>query len=629
MDILSYVLGFNKGKAQGGSGAIKKDILPLEAVNFSKNMGGTYTGYFSGIFALKAGNTYYVEWDGETYKCEAFAHTDAVCSYVRLGNCSEYGGPGNDEPFTISIILDSLTRMVEALEDDKATHTISIYQIIGGSSADDRVKYVTFMYGAQELEKYPVIVGDTVRDRAKDNGWAEDTKLTGWVESPLIPSTDAKIYPVIGWSSSDDDTSDGDALQNVTEDRTVYAVVMEKPRKYAANFFDDTGALVKSQRVAYGTPATPPDTFREGYIFNGWALSDGTISTDLVITADTDFYGSWELDQGWIVPMTLPSGITGAYCAKYSHDGTRLFFGYSGKLYMYDTTTEPYTLLHSVNQQNIGDMDVSPDGKWLAIALVTSSYNAQQLITIYKIGDSTLTLSSSVIPSLAVAAKGYCYSCSFSADSSKLIVAHSKGTFFVLNVTTSTWTGTMAPMQTSYKMLHTQISPDSQMVTCLKESTGTKSLYIFDTTVDYAEVTSTYISQEVKSYVTSYYGDQIAYSPDGKYLACVFNGNRNYSASNSYLIVYDTTTVPYTEVKRVIATSVSVEAVGVAFNGDGSLMAVARNNSPYIEIYDTSTWELKEAPMVLPTDTSICCAFSVNNHLLVSGSSASILYKVK
>lgn len=785
MDILSYVLGFNKGKAQGGGGAIKKDILPLEAVNFSKNMGGTYTGYFSGIFALKAGNTYYVEWDGETYKCEAFAHTDAVYSYVRLGNCSAYGGSSNDEPFTISIILDSLTRMVEALEDDKATHTISIYQIIGdssdidikpltitengtytapegeayspitvdvpssgvtetdifplqtvegfvqdtvdfggayiatstetitlvegetyyvkwdgttytcvaktgsldgendimylgndtllggtsdepftvayfvgngmvgflttytdpshniriyqiigGSSADERVKYVTFMYGERELEKYPVIVGDTVRDRAKDNGWAEDTKLTGWVASPLIPSTDAKIYPVIGWSSADDATSDSDALENVTEDRTVYAVVMEKPRKYAVNFFDDAGKLVKSQRVAYGTSATPPDTFREGYIFNGWALSDGTISTDLVITSNTDFYGSWELDQGWIVPMTLPSGLTSAWHAKYTSDGTRLVLLANSALWMYDATTQPYTLLSSQSfSTSAYDLDISPDGKYVAIVLARSTTVINSAVAIYAIGDTSLSQKSSVIPSTAKASStGYIHSCSFSADSSKLIVYHSVSGFFVFDVSTSsTWTYTSNSLSPNAKLTHLKFSPDSTKVVGLKENTAAskKSIYVLDVTNAYADVTETYITSPTCSYVVDYFGDQIAYSPDGRYLACVFKGEYHYSNSNTYLAVYDTTTTPYTEVKRVRASDKNVEATGVAFNGDGSLLAVARKESPYIEIYDTSTWELREAPKVLPTDARICCTFSANNHVFVGSTGTSALYTVK
>jgi hypothetical protein len=495
----------------------------------------------------------------------------------------------------------------------------------GGASADERVKYVTFMYGAQELEKYPVIVGDTVRDRAKDNGWAEDTKLTGWVENPIVPSTDAKIYPVIGWSSADDATSDSDALENVTEDRTVYAVVMEKPRKYAVNFFDDAGKLVKSQRVTYGTSATPPDTYREGYIFNGWALSNGTISTNLVITADIDFYGVWELDQGWIVPMTLPSGITSVYFAKYSPDGKRLFYLYSSKLYMYDTTTQPYTLLNSQSISGVNDLDVSPDGKYVALVNSTKSSYLSTLVSVYSVGDTTLTKQSVISSSAKFSSSDYAWTGSFSADSSKFIVYHASGYFGVFNISaTSTWTFTSAQLPNTEKLLHLNFSPDSTKVIALAEGVTTSQTRVYDATNNFANVTSTYISSRSTGPVYDYYGDAIAYSPDGRYLACGYRGN---SSGKIALVVLDTSTSPYKAVKTITPTSGMFEVTGVAYNADGSLLAVSRKESPYIEIYDTSTWELKEAPTVLPTAGSICCAFGTNNHLLV-GSSASTLYKV-
>ena len=797
MDILSYVLGFNKGKTQGGSGAIKKDILPTEVVNFSKNMGDTYTGYFSGIFALKAGNTYYVEWDGETYKCEAFAHTDALYSYVSLGNCSKYGGSSNDEPFTISITLESLTRMVIALKDDKATHTISIYQIIGGSadidikpltitengtytapdgeayspitvdvpssgvietdifppqtvsgfeedagdfpgsstktlngqfvinanetyyvewdgktytcrgtyveipngdemmsyvyigdgsrlgypgndepfamirlgetsiiivialdslatehnihiyqkvssgtSADERVKYVTFMYGAQELEKYPVIVGDTVRDRAKDNGWAEDTEKAGWVENPLIPSTDTKIYPVIGWSSADDATSDGGALENVTEDRTVYAVVMEKARKYAANFFDDEGKLIVSQRVAYGTKAISPNTFRDGYTFEGWALSDGTISTNLVITADTDFYGVWELDLGWLIPMEFSDTYSDVRYAHYRPDGKRLYFAAGNKLYTYDTETQPYTLISTLNIHTTSTctaycMAVSPDGKWLAVGHNgTKSATINNTVRLYNISGSTPS-----VVTLPSTAKGsstttFVNAVAFSGDSSRLALILSTD-MFVFDCTSaaspSSWTYTKISIGTTIAQL--AVDATGQKIAVLPYDSS-KALKLLDASNEYTDVVNACITESNYNhgYSSKGAGTLYTYSPNGRYLAMATNIPKSDSLT---LRVYDTGTTSsfYKKVLEVTTPTNGAAhyVTGVSFSADSSLLAVSRFNSPYVQVYDTSTWTLKENPLSLPSGSANCCALGSNNHLFVGliDSPGTMLYRVK
>lgn len=147
----------------------------------------------------------------------------------------------------------------------------------GDTSTDERVKYVTFMYGATELIKYPVISGDTVRDPV----------AKGLIETPTKESTVSHIYPFGGWSMTNGGAPNASALQNVTEDRTVYASFNEEVRCYTVRFYDgDT--LVNTEQVAYNTSSYYMYS-KIGYNFNGW-LPEPTN-----ITADTDCYAQWSV----------------------------------------------------------------------------------------------------------------------------------------------------------------------------------------------------------------------------------------------------------------------------------------------------------------------------------------------
>lgn len=148
----------------------------------------------------------------------------------------------------------------------------------GGGSADDRVKYVTYMDRGAELIKYPVIEGDTARDPV----------AKGYIEKPTKEPTESKVYPFGGWSKTDGGAPDSTALQNVTEDRTVYAAFAESVRTYTVNFYDgDT--LVHTEQVAYGGSSSYKyDGTKDGYIYSGW-LPEPTN-----ITKDMDCYVQWE-----------------------------------------------------------------------------------------------------------------------------------------------------------------------------------------------------------------------------------------------------------------------------------------------------------------------------------------------
>lgn len=612
-----------------------KEILPEQTLTFAVG-NSTYVPNTPAVVLADATDVIHdgegglVVWDGKVYPVYAGRRRTSLVlvggtSKTTLSIANSVGNLGipsvwmgapvveetkncgkSEEPFLI--FVNSTAGFVVAIPEDSTefTHTLQIYKLI-------QTVYVTFMNGETELLKHPVIIDHD----------CENVVATGVLATPTREMTVDKVFTFSGWSLTDGGAVNSDALTNITRDRTVYAVFDEAPRKYTARFYDGDTVL-SEQEVEYGKQATPPSTDKDGHQFIGWTPSD------LTITGDTDFHGTWEAKKE-LTNQALPSGITGAYYAKYSADGKRLFFTHSSKLYMYDTTTQPYTLLNSQSISGANALDVSPDGKYVALVNSTKSSYLSTLVSVYSVGDTTLTKQSVISSSAKFSSSDYAWTGSFSADSSKFIVYHASGYFGVFNVSaTSTWAFTSAQLPNTAKLRYLQFSPDATKVVGLMESISTlQSIYIYDATNNYTEVTGTYLSQKAGR-VVSFYGDQIAYSPDGRYLAMCFATNKNYTKTNSYLVVYDTTTTPYTVANKVtVSTSGSdVEATGVAFNADGSLLAVCRKTSPYIEVYDTNTWKLIEAPKTLPTVASICCAFSADNHLFVGGSGASTLYKI-
>ena len=145
----------------------------------------------------------------------------------------------------------------------------------GGTSSDERVKYVTFMYGGAELLKYPVIAGDTCHDPVSK----------GLIATPTKEQTASTVYTFSGWSLTNGGAASSSALQNVTEDRTVYVAFTEAARKYTINFYDGE-TLLKSEQVAYGTVPSYTPT-KEDVTFAGWTPAL------VAVVGDADYYAQW------------------------------------------------------------------------------------------------------------------------------------------------------------------------------------------------------------------------------------------------------------------------------------------------------------------------------------------------
>ena len=277
MDILSYVLGFAKGKAQGGASADALATLYQEQTVEGFAYDETFQAYVYEVgtpsFTLTVGKTYIIKWDDVRYECVA---QDGSAIFgegaVGIGNLSIFSLQGNNEPFVVGYINGMLGFISM---DTQTSHKVGIYEQKTSASTDERVKYVTFMYGATELIKYPVISGDTVHDPV----------AKGLIETPTKESTVSTVYPYGGWSMTDGGAPDSSALNNVTEDRTVYAAFNEEARCYTVRFFDGE-TLVNTEQVPYGG-SSDYRAEKEGWFFGYWSPVPENI------TGDMDCYAQW------------------------------------------------------------------------------------------------------------------------------------------------------------------------------------------------------------------------------------------------------------------------------------------------------------------------------------------------
>lgn len=107
-----------------------------------------------------------------------------------------------------------------------------------------------------------------------DDVIARDTVLAETsATSPADPTRAG--YTFTGWDKD---------FSNVTEDMTVTA--QYSINNYQVDFLDWDGTLLKSDKVEYGSAATPPaNPSREWYTFVGWDKDFSSVTSDLVVTA--------------------------------------------------------------------------------------------------------------------------------------------------------------------------------------------------------------------------------------------------------------------------------------------------------------------------------------------------------
>lgn len=193
---------------------------------------------------------------------------------------------------------------------------------------------VTFLdYNGASLYSRHVFIGDD----------CESPVARGQIETPTRATDAQYVYTFSGWTSEAGGAASAAALSDISADRTVYAAYATEYVMYTVNWYDGE-TLMKTEKVRYGGTATPPDTKKDGYVFDGWGTEDFTIY------GNTDFFGTWSEDTAYAVKMADPETLpTGAYSLSYSPDGTKFIVCCASKIYIYDATTEPYTFVSLVD----------------------------------------------------------------------------------------------------------------------------------------------------------------------------------------------------------------------------------------------------------------------------------------
>jgi len=161
---------------------------------------------------------------------------------------------------------------------------------------------VTFMNGDTVLWVRHVADGDN----------CADVLTKGLIETPTKESTAQYDYTYNGWGASDGGAVDATILQNITADKTVYAIYTATARTYTITYYDSDGTTVlTTQQVAYGSvPDYVPA--KEGYIFVEWS------PTLAAVTGNASYTASWT-DSFVVVPettITTAEGYYGGYGKK-------------------------------------------------------------------------------------------------------------------------------------------------------------------------------------------------------------------------------------------------------------------------------------------------------------------------
>jgi hypothetical protein len=190
------------------------------------------------------------------------------------------GGLGDIGTMKPNAFPDKIDDIVELLKNaDSSEEYDALLDEINGEIVG--AKFVTFI-GADGsvLCTVPVTPGADCPDPVETN----------LISRPTKDSTVSTTYSHSGWSLTQGGYADSTALENVTEDRVVYAAFVSYVRTYTVRFYDGDTVL-KTVKVAYGSSASYTPAKKDGYIFKEWKPSPN------YITGDTDCYAQWNASE--------------------------------------------------------------------------------------------------------------------------------------------------------------------------------------------------------------------------------------------------------------------------------------------------------------------------------------------
>ena len=233
----------------------------------------------------------------------------------------------------IDVILDLLDTMRgldesgNNMETAQVSGEIHTGTLTGSQIAAFRARYPYINYTADHtsavLSYYngsTLITTETVLDGG--NGSYTGTTPTKTADAQYT-------YTFAGWSKTDDNTVDSDALTAVTADRSVYACFTATLRKYTVTFVRDSGdgggTLQTISNVDYGTTitaassytgSTPTTTHGDAtdYPFEGWSPASATVTGNTTFTAK---FGSpvevTEIEDDWATIVSKIANGTATY----------------------------------------------------------------------------------------------------------------------------------------------------------------------------------------------------------------------------------------------------------------------------------------------------------------------------
>lgn len=181
------------------------------------------------------------------------------------------------EDTTLTDIADSIREQTGSREPIAVTDMATKISEIegGGGGSAEGFHDVTFMNGTTPLLTRPVYDGDD----------CPSPVTQGRIDKPTKESAVDTVYTHNGWAAQDGSIANSAVLENITEDRTVFAAYASAVRTYTVRFYDGN-TLLKTEQVEYG--GASDYVYQKGELmFNGWTPEPTNIESDM------DCYGEW------------------------------------------------------------------------------------------------------------------------------------------------------------------------------------------------------------------------------------------------------------------------------------------------------------------------------------------------